>query len=78
MALTTHAYQINHQHPNISYSWLDVAVGGNCSTRACTCMRNGIKCSVACEHCKRSACMNATVIYADAYEEEVNESEDEM
>ena len=41
---------------------------GNCATRACTCVSNGMKCAIACENCKGSACTNATIIDVDPIE----------
>ena len=35
---------------------------GNCSSRVCTCVSNAMKCTVACENCKGSACLNAALV----------------
>ena len=49
---------------------------GNCSTRACTCVSNAMRCSVACENCKGSACSNAAIIDMQEEVEIVSEDED--
>ena len=33
--------------------------GGRCDTRSCTCFKNGLQCTPACDQCKDSACQNS-------------------
>ena len=46
---------------------------GDCTSARCSCKKNGMKCSPACNHCRGSACLNASIILEDeeaSYEEQ--------
>ena len=42
----------------------------NCQNARCSCIKHGIKCSVACGHCHGSACSNAGSFIVDEDEDE--------
>ena len=42
----------------------------NCQNARCSCIKHGIKCSVACGHCHGSACSNAVSFIVDEDEDE--------
>ena len=46
----------------------------DCATARCTCKRHGMKCSMACGHCRGSSCSNASTYVED--EDESDSEED--
>ena len=48
----------------------------DCSSARCSCQKHGMKCSIACGHCRGSACQNSTAYLED--EDEETEHEDSI
>ena len=48
----------------------------DCATARCTCKKHGMKCSMACGHCRGSSCSNANTFVED--EDESDSEEDQI
>ena len=49
--------------------------GGNCSTRTCTCRKNGFHCTPACGQCKGITCSNGIPVDIEENEVEIDDDE---